>query len=1100
MTLPADKPLAQPPSDHGAHKLSPEAAHDAPVRYAQVTSDSAVQPIGKVETLDGNGTLQHNGNVVAITKGMEVYQGDLVTAGAHSNVGIVFVDKSVFSVNDGGSMTLDDFVYNPAATTSNSMLFNLVKGSAGFITGHVVKTGDMEMGTPVAVIAVRGTTVIVQCPTEVLAHPSCTFQAATGRFDLLVDGKVLTSVGLEAVKVQDGHFSFDLTPKTPDQLQNYNSIINTLQNSASSANIELHKEGGLIETHPIHDVQVEIAFNDGTTYSSPLDTFAAVATIAGASTAGGLPNLTTETNGEEATTTSLASISTTSTGSTPLVSTDNAPVITSGPQSGAVTETADTTDSNTLHMQNGAITFTDADTTDTHTASFASQGSAYLGTFALGAVNDTTGSVAWTFAVQDSALDFLQAGEKLVQTYTVKVNDGHGGTASEVVTVTLTGTNDAPVTTAVAAATDTMTAITGTVVDGTSDVDNNPATDLTYAVVGEAPAGLTFHANGTWTYDPSGNFDTLAHGDTTTVSFDYQANDGMANSNVSTATITVTGANSAPVLSVADTSGQLTEGDGNALLTASSNLSFSDADAVDTVTVSQSYNGDIALSGGTIDSTLAAALVAGFSVSQNGWTYSTTQNLDFLAAGQTITFSYDLVATDNSGAANDASAPTTVTITITGTADVMGSTINGTSGDDSLFGTSGNDLILPGDATAGSGDTIHASAGNDTVDFTGAHNGTYILDYSSLGVNLEANIGPTGGTIDKGSLGTDSLVNFDSINGNVGGVEILGGSGNDTFTANLSSGEALSIQVGTGSDSISVTGNGFVQVDASTYNGAYIDATEGIMNDAGGTSSATVTGIVDEWRGSQSNDTIFGSSGNDSFIPGAGNNSIDGAGGTDLVRYDLGGADSIQAVFTAPGTAMVIGTANGSMFTDTLTNIEAIHGTGGNDIMVGSSGSELLSGLAGNDTLIGDNSNGAGGNDTLLGGAGSDILTAGAGANVLDVGADSNLDFVVFAANALNAGDVADLIANFNTSNDELVVSDLFTVNGGTGDVLSNYVQIQNVGGTTQVQVDANGLTGGHNYSAVIATFDTALSAGTNVNVIYTLDSNNQAQTHVTVI
>ena len=471
MTLPTDKPLAPPQSARGEPTPSP----DAPLRYAQATSDAAAQPIGKVETLDGNATIQHDGTTVAATKGMEVYQGDLVTAGAHSNVGIVFTDKSVFSINDGGSMTLDSFVYNPAAASSNSMLFNLVKGSAGFVTGHVVKTGDMEVGTPVAVIAVRGTTVIVQCPAEVLAHPSCNFQAAQGRFDLLADGKVLTSVGLETVKVQDGHFSFDLTPMTPAQQQNYESIIHTLQNSASSANIELHKEGGLIESHPIHDVQVEITFNDGTTYTSPLDVFAGLATVAGASTAGGLPNLTTQTNGEETTTSSLASISTTSTSSTPLDSTDNPPVITSGPQSGAVTEIADTTGNNTLHMQNGAITFTDAGASDTHTASVTAQGAEYLGTFALGTVNETTGSVAWTFAVQDGALDFLKAGQQLVQTYNVQVNDSNGDNASQVVTVTLTGSNDAPVIVA-----------EGTVATGSVDAvaEQHSSVNADYPIVG----------------------------------------------------------------------------------------------------------------------------------------------------------------------------------------------------------------------------------------------------------------------------------------------------------------------------------------------------------------------------------------------------------------------------------------------------------------------------------------------------------------------------------------------------------------------------------------------------------------------------------------
>src|SRR5437867_1482340 len=43
----------------------------------------------------------------------------------------------------------------------------------------------------------------------------------------------------------------------------------------------------------------------------------------------------------------------------------------------------------------------------------------------------------------------LQAGQTLTQLYDVTVDDGHGGTASQTVTITITGTNDAPTITSV---------------------------------------------------------------------------------------------------------------------------------------------------------------------------------------------------------------------------------------------------------------------------------------------------------------------------------------------------------------------------------------------------------------------------------------------------------------------------------------------------------------------------------------------------------------------------------------------------------------------------------------------------------------------------
>ncbi|MEZ5801071.1 MAG: hypothetical protein R3D29_12200 [Nitratireductor sp.] len=39
----------------------------------------------------------------------------------------------------------------------------------------------------------------------------------------------------------------------------------------------------------------------------------------------------------------------------------------------------------------------------------------------------------------------------------------------------------------------------------------------------------------------------------------------------------------------------------------------------------------------------------------SGWTYSTTENLNFLAEGETLTFSYEVTATDDSGIGTAAS-------------------------------------------------------------------------------------------------------------------------------------------------------------------------------------------------------------------------------------------------------------------------------------------------------------------------------------------------------------------------------------------------------------------------------------------------------------
>ncbi len=102
---------------------------------------------------------------------------------------------------------------------------------------------------------------------------------------------------------------------------------------------------------------------------------------------------------------------------------------------------------------------------------------------------------------------------------------------------------------------------------------------------------------------------------------------------------------------------------------------FDDLDSADTVTISFASNNDIAWSGGTLDGSLATALVAGFSIPATvnadapgsvNWAYDVSRvNLDFLAAGETLSFSYTITATDS----QNATASDTVTFTISGSND-----------------------------------------------------------------------------------------------------------------------------------------------------------------------------------------------------------------------------------------------------------------------------------------------------------------------------------------------------------------------------------------------------------------------------------------------
>ncbi|MCZ4292378.1 VCBS domain-containing protein, partial [Hoeflea alexandrii] len=148
-----------------------------------------------------------------------------------------------------------------------------------------------------------------------------------------------------------------------------------------------------------------------------------------------------------------------------------ASVVTGGVSTGGIVESVDNPggiDADPV-AATGSITFFDPDFGETRTAEVAAsavvsqvlnngstltaaQLDALLAGFSLDTpggitVESTTaagGSIAWTYAVGNAAVDFLAAGEVITLSFDVQINDGIF-TATQTVTITVTGTNDAPV-------------------------------------------------------------------------------------------------------------------------------------------------------------------------------------------------------------------------------------------------------------------------------------------------------------------------------------------------------------------------------------------------------------------------------------------------------------------------------------------------------------------------------------------------------------------------------------------------------------------------------------------------------------------------------
>jgi VCBS repeat-containing protein len=187
---------------------------------------------------------------------------------------------------------------------------------------------------------------------------------------------------------------------------------------------------------------------------------------------------------------------------------------------------------------------------------------------------------------------------------------------------------------------------------------------------------LTLNDDGTFTYDPNGQFESLAVGEMATDSFTYQISDGNGGFDSATVTITITGTNDAPVITNGPDTADLDETD--TTLTANGTLTISDVDTTDTVTADHTLvvtgTSDRMDPAAPTDAELLAMLTldptAILDATENsdilGWEFdSGTEFFDYLAVGETLILTYTVTVTDS----QMATATETITITITGTND-----------------------------------------------------------------------------------------------------------------------------------------------------------------------------------------------------------------------------------------------------------------------------------------------------------------------------------------------------------------------------------------------------------------------------------------------
>ena len=204
-------------------------------QYVQ-SADSDILSIGEVSTVSGTAKATRlDGTTADLSVGDPVFQGDTIETEGSGAVGLVFLDKTTFSLSDGGKMILDELVFD-AATATGSMVVNMVEGAFSFISGEIAKTGPdaMTLETPVVTMGIRGTTVAGKAAVEGNENSFTLLQDAdggVGQISVSNDGgtQVLAQVGATTTVS-----SFTAAPPTPiilsaAQIQaNYGAALNVL--------------------------------------------------------------------------------------------------------------------------------------------------------------------------------------------------------------------------------------------------------------------------------------------------------------------------------------------------------------------------------------------------------------------------------------------------------------------------------------------------------------------------------------------------------------------------------------------------------------------------------------------------------------------------------------------------------------------------------------------------------------------------------------------------------------------------------------------------------------------------------------------------------
>ena len=120
-----------------------------------ISATPALANIGSINQLRGNGEVVRKTATVSARPQLPIQKMDRVQTG-NGRLEIKFIDQTTVKVTEHSKLVIDDFVYSGKPSTSR-MALKFASGTVRFATGKGIAKPNINLRTPTATIAVRGT-------------------------------------------------------------------------------------------------------------------------------------------------------------------------------------------------------------------------------------------------------------------------------------------------------------------------------------------------------------------------------------------------------------------------------------------------------------------------------------------------------------------------------------------------------------------------------------------------------------------------------------------------------------------------------------------------------------------------------------------------------------------------------------------------------------------------------------------------------------------------------------------------------------------------------------------------------------------------------